>query len=526
MTAKQAWSAPDLHSERASGDPGQLEVFCYADRFSYRPGEEVAVHAHTTAAEFTLTVIRDGAEPRTVLETGSIVGRAAETPADAYAVGCGWPVATSFTVGADWTPGLYLLVVRAEDGAGNMVEREHFIVVRSPSRPRQGGTALLLTTSTLLAYNDWGGANHYRGVIDEPWVDHPSPEVSSMRPLARGFLRLPEGAPRQAHQGMPGPLAKPTYPSLDFAQKHGLSRHYGDAFWATYERPFVIWAEGQGYDLDYLTQHDLHFDRDALADYETLVIVGHDEYWSWEMRDAVDAFVEGGGILARFAGNFTWQVRLSEDGATQTCHKVADQDPYSADPERAHLTTTRWEAVDRPPAKTMGLTGMAGIYNRYGNAVPRSAGGFTVYRHDHWALEGTGLCYGDLLGGPPAYAAGFELDGVDYGFADGLPFPTGSDGAPDSLEIIAIAPASLGEIDFWDEAVPMNDAERELVPARNLLTGESIPRRRFGSGMVASLSRGAGTVFNAGSTEWVNGLTEGDPFIERITHNVLRRRPN
>ncbi len=39
--------------------------------------------------------------------------------------------------------------------------------------------------------------------------------------------------------------------------------------------------------------------------------------------------------------------------------------------------------------------------------------------------------------------------------------------------------------------------------------------------MVACHKRGLGSVFNAGSTEWVNGLIHHDPFTERITANVL-----
>ena len=37
------------------------------------------------------------------------------------------------------------------------------------------------------------------------------------------------------------------------------------------------------------------------------------------------------------------------------------------------------------------------------------------------------------------------------------------------------------------------------------------------------LKRGAGEVFNAGTTEWAYGLAAADPFITRITRNVLTR---
>jgi hypothetical protein len=41
--------------------------------------------------------------------------------------------------------------------------------------------------------------------------------------------------------------------------------------------------------------------------------------------------------------------------------------------------------------------------------------------------------------------------------------------------------------------------------------------------VMASFKRGRGEVFNAGTTEWAHGLAAGDPFVECITRNVLRR---
>jgi len=44
-----------------------------------------------------------------------------------------------------------------------------------------------------------------------------------------------------------------------------------------------------------------------------------------------------------------------------------------------------------------------------------------------------------------------------------------------------------------------------------------------GHAVLASFKRGAGEVFNTGTTEWAHGLKAGDPFVETITHNVMRR---
>lgn len=523
LKSPYAWTAPGWLSEMPSGAPDAEEIWVYADRYSYAPGETVNLHVHTTADRYELEVIRDGVKPERVLLLSDRPGRRQTTPPDSYAAGCGWDVTNTFQIPADWRPGFYLVLVRFTDRAGAPFEREGFFVVRAerPSAP----AVLLLTTSTMTAYNDWGGANHYRGLSEDPRNDIHSPVLSTLRPIARGMCKLPPGAPREGHQAPPAQFAPPRYRAKEWARLTGRSRHYASAFWATYERHFVVWAEREGYELDYLTQQDLDRSPECLDGYECVVIVGHDEYWSWRMRDALDRFLDNGGNLARFGGNFEWQVRLEENGTRQLCYKSRAADPVD-DPR---YTTIMWDhpAIGRPAAQTMGLTGMAGIYTRYGVATPRSSGGFTVYRPDHWVFDGTDLYYGDVLGGAPVCVVAFEVDGVDYTFHKGLPYPTHADGAPTSLEILAMAPAVVGEVDRWNGTEAINGPEYEYLEQVAEQFGDEIPEylrdRRYGAGMIGVCRRGDGTIVNIGTTDWVSGLDHRDPFVERITHNVLRR---
>jgi hypothetical protein len=147
--------------------------------------------------------------------------------------------------------------------------------------------------------------------------------------------------------------------------------------------------------------------------------------------------------------------------------------------------------------------------------------------HPKLAFEGTDLYYGDVFGGDEACIVSFEVDGVDYTFRRGLPYPTGEDGAPDSLQILAMAPAVMGEIDQWDGQVPLGAPEGEVLDLVAALYDGDPPeyRRgaRYGAAMIGAFTRGAGTVFNAGTCEWVSGLIHRDPFTERITRNVLHR---
>src|SRR5205807_99467 len=66
--------------------------------------------------------------------------------------------------------------------------------------------------------------------------------------------------------------------------------------------------------IDYATSIDLHADQDYLHKHALLVTSGHDEYWSKEMRDNVEAFVSSGGnVCFLSANNCWWQVRFEAD---------------------------------------------------------------------------------------------------------------------------------------------------------------------------------------------------------------------
>ncbi|WP_066367455.1 N,N-dimethylformamidase beta subunit family domain-containing protein [Herbidospora mongoliensis] len=523
-TPRNAWSPDGWPSPRPTGEG--LEAWCYTDRFSYHPGETVAVSAYTTADRYSLTVIRDGAHPEVVHTHTDLPGTTPDTPQDAYAEGCGWPVTARITIPGDWPSAMYLLVIRAELD-GKVIENEHFFVVRSADPGRRTPYALVLSTSTLISYNDWGGANAYRGLGDDPAVDVFSPRLSMHRPLSRGFLRKPPGAPRNRYEEHVPPFWEPRYPVYEWARLRDYGRHHADAFWATYERPFAVWAEQQGYDLDYLTQNDLDRDPAALDGYQCAILVGHDEYWSWKMRDAIDKLVGRGGNVARFGANFAWQVRM--EGATQVCHKyVPEDDPIFGTADR-HLVTLNWDhpLIGRPGAATMGLTGFAGVYAGYGASAPRGHGGLQVYRPEHWTLAGTDLYYGDLLGGHPARIATFEVDGCAHVVQDGLPFATGADGAPGNLEIIAMGPAVRYEEDHFGGTVPLGDpgsaAIEEYRDSQWVEREDGSRRPTYGSAMMATFTRGDGTVFNSGTSEWVAGLIHRDWFVEHVTRTVLDR---
>ncbi|WP_055590864.1 N,N-dimethylformamidase beta subunit family domain-containing protein [Peterkaempfera griseoplana] len=124
-----------------------------------------------------------------------------------------------------------------------------------------------------------------------------------------------------------------------------------------WEEGLMRWLRAHGPDVDYCSNLDLHLDPHTLHGHRLLVVNGHDEYWTWEMRDRVEDFVRAGGNLAVFGANTAWwQMRLEDDGRTMVCHRDAAADPMAATaPER---TTVEWSSdpVNRPENTLTGLS--------------------------------------------------------------------------------------------------------------------------------------------------------------------------
>lgn len=498
--------------QMASGDPTLPQAWCYTDAISYAPGDRLTLHAICTAPTARLTIAKDGRQPHIVLEA-DIPTTFAATPEQASVTGCHWPRAFQ-TVLPDWPSGVYRITL-ATPGH----QSEHMFVLRAPKPAAK--ILMLLCTGTWCAYNDWAGSNHYQGLTGPRKTDFAA-NVSLHRPWATGFVTWPDDAPRIPHASPL--LSKPRYPHMDYARAKGISKKYASSGWAAFERPFALWCEQQGIALDYTTQHDLHRDPAALNGYDRVLIVGHDEYWTWDMRDHLEAWIDRGGELARFAGNFFWQTRLSSDLATQTCYKTtAETDDPMAGTNRL---TSYWDhpMAARPATATMGLTGSSGVYAGWSRCAAHGAGGFTLYRPDHWSVRETGLGYGDVLGAPSKIFA-YEVDGIDYTMTHGLPFAADGTGLQGDLTIVGLSLAttlshSTGPHDR-DPFIGTLDAEEVAQQIYGAVTPETLGRASRGNGCMAEYRRGRGAVFNAASCEWVAGLIARERPVETVTRNVL-----
>ena len=505
----------------------------YPHRVSAAPGDTVAIHASGPGGPCRLIARRIGADETLCAEYDGIEVGTHRIPAHADAVGCDWPAAFTFAVGEDWPTGYIDLELIDETGSST----HHFLCCR-PAAPTPGRALLVLSTNTYHSYNYWGGANSYAHV--DQLADGLEPAeareraigtLSRMRPFAQGLLAPPPGAPRLVNLTVRGPGELVIPGDLDWILEHSPSAYDGSAgFLQKWEHHFVAWAEANGYELDFACDHDFETpDGRLLEDYDTVLLVGHSEYWSKHQRDQLDEFVDRGGNLAIFGGNTAyWKVRWEDEGRTLVAHKWKGEldderwAPDDPDSEATHL----WShpAFDRPEAELTGLSFLYGGYHRLAMCVSRGSGAYTIYRPDHWALEGSDLYYGDQLGASVPLL-GYENDGCPIRFEHGLPHPGDGVGIPTDLEIIGIAPAALLEPpdNPFGEIIPPEDPETLATIAHGRSDAVGIERLNRGHAVMASFERGEGQVFNTGTTEWAHGLAAGDPFVARITSNVLDR---
>jgi hypothetical protein len=229
-----------------------------------------------------------------------------------------WKSSYTLTVPQDWVSGEYL--VKLVDARGH----EAYITFVVRDDQRTSDLLAQIPVNTYQAYNDWGGNSLYGPNSNTPYAKDRAVKVSFNRPLCRRIHRL-----------------SPGFLSRDIQAIHFLEKN--------------------GYDVTYTTSVDVDSAPGSLQKHKAFLSVGHDEYWTLGMRDAVEKARNEGLNLAFWGGNdIYWQARYEPDREGHprrvlVVYRFANEDPLaSTDPSR---TTVRWDAppVNRPQNSLLGM---------------------------------------------------------------------------------------------------------------------------------------------------------------------------
>lgn len=445
----------------------------YADTNSVAPGQMIGFHAAVmgdAAADVYMQIRR--VEETTWLfgrDLGSVPGR---TPGDnGWMDCCNWPLTYGFRVPDDWESGLYV----AQFSTGVDVN-EVFFVVRAKS-PGTSRIVVSVPMTTAYAYNNWGGKSVYEYNSSS---DARAQQLSLSRPFA------------------------------------GNSRDKFTA-WLPY---FINWARNQDtpVPLEFIANTDLHVHPGILDPYDLFVTVGHDEYWSAEMRAELERHLDAGGNAALFSGNnMWWKIRFGvpDEKAPLGRMLVDKDDEFEDGVDDPELHEGHWFMVD-PESRLLGASYARGGYREDPDG---DTPGFKVQDPGDWVFAGTGLAKDEEFGSENLIIS-FESDGADFEWdntASGkVAVPTHTDGTPIGLKILAVAQLGNGwSNDYYDEGDSTHEA------GKNLYTG--VPGAW--STMVRYKHPGGGHVFNAATVDWSYGLSNckgASPAVECvITRNVI-----
>ncbi len=183
----------------------------------------------------------------------------------------------------------------------------------------------------------------------------------------------------------------------------------GQFLW--YEINFVRWLERNGYDVDYQTDVDTDLRPQLLLRHRAFVSVGHDEYWTMRMREAVVRARSYGVNLAFFGGNDMYrQFRFLPSPEGVRDRIMLDYKNARLDPVHGRTTTVNW----RQPPVNMPEQTVLGI--QYRSLFPmvhheehffRPSGTYVVRDASSWVYAGTGFHDGSRVRG----LVGYEFDG-------------------------------------------------------------------------------------------------------------------
>ncbi|MEH2191990.1 MAG: N,N-dimethylformamidase beta subunit family domain-containing protein [Nostoc sp.] len=449
---------------------GSNQIAGYASATSVNKGESLDIKVSLgQAGQYTIDVYRlgyyGGTGGRLMASSGPLNGTPQAACTQDSTTGlteCNWTTSYVLQVSSNWTSGIY--IAKLTDQTSSKIAHVWFVVRDDSS------TAEILfqsAVSCVQAYNTMGGKSLY---------DFTSP---SGRAYKVSFDRPFSQATYQESTETDSPLR--------------------------WEYNMVRWLESQSYNVTYTESIQVHTNGQKLLNHKVFLSVGHDEYWSKEMRDAVETARNNGVNLGFFSANTCyWRVRFENStlaagqikpNRVMTCYK---QD-WSLDPvaqqQGSSVATNKFRSFQnqRPENALLGVM--------YGSDTDLYGGfNFVVTNSSDPYYANTGLKNGDQL----TLLVGYEWD-----------FIVSNGSSPAGLVTLSqstVVPSTL--LPTFDE--PPNEPG---LPANQDFTKAYSARYTASSGA---------KVFASGTIQWAWGLdSDGvttpreDTRAKQMTVNVL-----
>lgn len=405
------------------------------DSVSATCGQEVGMHISGNAAPVKISIFRlgyyngDGARLISQTTTNSAIPSYSAptiTAAPRNTVTTNWPISYRFRPNRLTLPGQYLF--RLDDGIGKST-----FVPLMIENPDARGTTFVSSVLTWQAYNQWGGFSLYKG-----------PDLKrTSRATVASFHRPYDG------------------------DGSGQSRYM--------ELPILKLAEEKGLDLAFATDYDLDSNAPQIKNATTLVLGGHAEYWTNNMRENLQSAIDRGTNLINFGGNAGYnRMRLENDGQIAMWRQTK-ADPYKDVPDKV---TTAWRM---PPIRKPESLLLGSQYIGLG-----VSGDFKIVHPTRWPFNA--MKSPDIL----KLVVGREVDSPLYSPGPAVESLATSEIKVHGVPATAMAtyynaksgagvldigtngwPCAMANICPWHESVPLNVREDIRAVTMNILTGAS-----------------------------------------------------
>ncbi len=427
------------------------EIAGYGDASSINKGQSLNLKVSLAqAGKYNIDVYRlgyyNGAGGRLISSATGLNGVTQAAPTidpTTKLVEYNWNTSYTLLTGANWVSGLYLAkLTDSTTGKQSYVE----FTLRDDNRPAELGFQEAVTTNA--AYNNYGGYSlySYNSINNQEAY-----KVSLDRPFTPSSVGI-----------------------------------------LTWEYNMARWLESQGYDISYYSNIDVHTNPFQLFSQNAFLSVGHDEYWSLEMRNNVEKARDNGTNLGFFSANTAyWRTRF-EPSSTGKANRVMAvyKDNWALDPI-AQADNSQATNQFRTPQNNRPENALLGVM--YTGQTDNFSGGFNyiVSNAADPYYAGTGLSNGDSIPG----LVGYEWDAV-----------VNNGSTPPGLVVLSQSPV-----------VP--NGVGPYLPAGTNINVANSTRYTAASGA---------KVFSTGSIQWAWGLDSDlvagprtSPVAQKITTNVL-----
>ncbi len=346
LPGSRDWTIPD-------GDARPRGIEGFTDRVSAEAGDTVRLFVRTAAPTFDVVAYRtgfySGVGARRIWTSGPVRSTKQPEPTvhrGTRMVDCSnWSPSLAVTIDEGWPPGQYVFKLMPASGSASYVP----FLVRDDRR--RSDVLVISDVTTAQAYNAWGGHSLYGDRSGDP--ARRATVVSFDRPYGNGWAQV-------------GPIL-------------------GDTF------EVAMLVESLGLDVTYTTNVDQHQRPHLLDNHRVIVSGAHDEYYSLEMRNGLEAARDGGVNIVFLGANAVYRRIRFEDSALghdrhQVNYRSAAADPLNGvDPRRV---TTSWrESPAARPEST--LTGTYFECDQPGLTAP-----MIIVDARAWMFEGTNVTHG------------------------------------------------------------------------------------------------------------------------------------